>query len=37
MELDLRPETQAKLNELALRTQRGTDALLEEAVEHLVA
>lgn len=37
MELDLTPETQARLNELALRTQRGTDELLEEAVDHLVA
>jgi predicted transcriptional regulator len=37
MELDLTPETQAKLNELALRTHRGTDELLEEAVDHLVA
>jgi predicted transcriptional regulator len=37
MELDLNPETQAKLNELALRTHRGTDELLAEAVDHLVA
>ena len=37
MELDLTPETQAKLNELAQRTHRGTDELLEEAVDHLVA
>ena len=36
MELQLRPETEAKLNELARRTHRGTDELLEEAVEHLV-
>jgi predicted transcriptional regulator len=36
MELHLTPETEAKLNELALRTHRGTDELLEEAVEHLV-
>jgi predicted transcriptional regulator len=31
------PETEAKLNELAQRTHRGTDELLEEAVDHLVA
>jgi predicted transcriptional regulator len=37
MELTLAAETQAKLNELARRTHRGTDELLEEAVEHLVA
>ena len=37
MELDLTPETQARLNELALRTHRGTDELLAEAVDHLVA
>jgi len=36
MELHLTPETEAKLNELAQRTHRGTDELLEEAVEHLV-
>ena len=36
MELYLSPETEAKLNELARRTQRGTDELVEEAVEHLV-
>jgi predicted transcriptional regulator len=36
MELSLRPETEEKLNELARRTHRGTDELLEEAVEHLV-
>lgn len=36
MELILRPETEAKLTELARRTHRGTDELLEEAVEHLV-
>jgi predicted transcriptional regulator len=35
MELHLTPETDAKLNELALRTHPGTDELLEEAVEHL--
>lgn len=37
MELHLTPETQAKLNELARRTHRGTDELLQEAVEHLVS
>jgi predicted transcriptional regulator len=37
MELNLAPETQAKLNELAQRTHRGTDELLGEAVDHLVA
>ena len=37
MELDLKPETQARLNELAQRTHRGTDELLAEAVDHLVA
>lgn len=36
MELTLRPETEAKLTELARRTHRGTDELSEEAVEHLV-
>jgi predicted transcriptional regulator len=36
MELDLAPETEAKLNELARRTRRGTDDLLREAVENLV-
>ena len=36
MELNLTPETEAKLNELARRTRRGTDELLEEAVAHLV-
>jgi predicted transcriptional regulator len=37
MELHLPQQTEAKLNELAQRTRRGTDELLEEAVEHLVA
>jgi predicted transcriptional regulator len=37
MELHLTPKTEAKLNELAQRTHRGTDELLEEAVDHLVA
>jgi predicted transcriptional regulator len=36
MELHLTPESEAKLNELAQRTHRGTDELLQEAVEHLV-
>ncbi len=30
------PETEAKLNDLARRTQRGKDELLEEAVHHLL-
>jgi predicted transcriptional regulator len=37
MELRLPPETEAKLNELARRTHRGTDELLEEAVDYLVS
>ena len=32
MELHLTPETEAKLNDLAQRTLRGTDELLEEAM-----
>jgi predicted transcriptional regulator len=36
MELHLTPEAQAKLNDLALRTRRGADELIEEAVDHLV-
>lgn len=36
MELHLKPETETKLDELARRTHRGADELLEEAVEHLV-
>jgi predicted transcriptional regulator len=36
MELHLTAETEARLNELAQRTHRGTDELLTEAVEHLV-
>jgi predicted transcriptional regulator len=36
MDLHLTTETEAKLNELALRTQRGADELLEEAVDRLV-
>ena len=31
------PEIEAKLNELAERTHRGKDELLEEAVQHLFA
>ncbi len=37
MELHLTPETEAKLNELARRTHRGAEELIEEAVDHLVA
>lgn len=37
MELHLTPDTEAKLNELVQRTQRGTDELLEEAVMQLVS
>ena len=37
MEVYLRPETEARLNDLAERTHRGTDELLEEAVRHLLA
>lgn len=37
MELHLPQQTEAKLVELAQRTRRGTDELLEEAVGHLVA
>ena len=37
MELLLTAETEAKLNELARRTRRGADELVEEAVDHLVA
>ncbi len=36
MELHLKPETETKLDELARRTHRSADELLEEAVEHLV-
>jgi predicted transcriptional regulator len=36
MELQLTRETEAKLNDLARRTGRGTDELIEEAVDHLV-
>jgi predicted transcriptional regulator len=37
MELHLTPETEAKLNDLAKRTHRGTDELLGEAVDYLVS
>jgi predicted transcriptional regulator len=37
MELHLTPETEAKLNDLAQRTYRGTDELLGQAVDYLVA
>ena len=36
MEFHLTAETEARLNDLAQRTHRGTDELLAEAVEHLV-
>jgi predicted transcriptional regulator len=36
MELQLNAETEAKLNELAFRTHRGTDELVQEAIDHLV-
>lgn len=36
MELHLTPETAAKLNDLALRTHRRADELIEEAVDHLI-
>ena len=37
MELQIRPETEAKLNELAQRTHRDRNELLEEAVNNLLA
>jgi predicted transcriptional regulator len=37
MELNLNPETAAKLNKLAQRTGRGADELIDEAVDHLIA
>jgi predicted transcriptional regulator len=37
MELPLTPEVEAKLNDLARRTHRGTDELLGQAVDYLVA
>jgi len=36
LELQLTPETEAKLNDLARRTHCGTDELLQEAVDHLL-
>ena len=36
MELILPPDAETKLNDLARRTHRGTDELLQEAVDHLV-
>ena len=36
MELHLKPETEAKLNDLARRTHRGADELLGQAVDYLV-
>jgi predicted transcriptional regulator len=36
MEVILPHEVEAKLNDLARRTHRGTDELLREAVDHLV-
>ena len=37
MGLRLKPEYEAKLHDLARRTRRGEEELLEEAVDHLVA
>ena len=37
MELHRAPEAEAKLNDLAQRTHRGTDELLGQAVDYLVA
>ncbi len=37
MELQLTSEAQSKLNALAQKTHRGTDELLAEAIDHLVA
>jgi predicted transcriptional regulator len=36
MELNMTPETEAKLNKLAERTHRDKDELLEEAVKRLL-
>lgn len=36
MDLYLTPETEANFNELAVRTHRGADELLQEAVDRLV-
>jgi len=37
MELHLTVEAEAKLNQLAQRTRRDKDELLEEAINHLIA
>jgi predicted transcriptional regulator len=37
MDVELTQEAEAKLNDLALRTGRGTDELLSEAVSHLLS
>jgi predicted transcriptional regulator len=37
MDVELTQEAEAKLNDLALRTGRGTDELLSEAVNHLLS
>jgi predicted transcriptional regulator len=37
MELQLTSEAEAKLNALAQKTHRGTDDLVAEAIDHLVA
>lgn len=37
MELHLTVEAEAKLNQLAQRTHRDKDELLEEAINHLIA
>jgi predicted transcriptional regulator len=37
MEMHMTPETEAKLNQLAERTHRGKEELLDEAVNHLIA
>jgi len=37
MELHLKSETEAKLSEIAQRTQRSTHEVLEEAISNLIA
>lgn len=37
MEVELRPEQEARLNELAATSGRGTDELLREAVDRLLS
>jgi predicted transcriptional regulator len=37
MEVELRPEQEARLNELAATSGRGTDELLQEAVDRLLS